>query len=176
MKQSSCNKQWTEQHTIKTQPPKNCIKSVGTQRKIRKKKKQNKKKPTKAENKKKNNKTNFKFKFTVNASPRCKSQSWKRRMRLWMWMGKISQFRLLFRGAIYNELHEYEVCCDLFAVMLISLSFTVKRSKFSLATSSSSSLSKSSINVEANKNLPTRVAVNSSREFLVGTLVWSSLV
>lgn len=173
MKQSSCNKQWTEQHTIKTQPPKNCIKSVGTQRKMRKKK-QNKKMPTKAENKKKNNKTNFKFKFTVNASPRCKSQSWKRRMRLWMWMGKISQFRLLFRGAIYNELHEYEVCCDLFAVVLISLSFTVKRSKFSLATSSSSSLSKSSINVEANKNSRHELQPTPVGSFLSG--LWSGLV
>lgn len=89
-------------------------------------------------------------------------------------MGKISQFRLLFRGAIYNELHEYEVCCDLFAVVLISLSFTVKRSKFSLATSSASSLSKSSINVEANKNSRHELQPTPVGSFLSG--LWSSLV
>lgn len=91
-------------------------------------------------------------------------------------MGKISQFRLLFRGAIYNELHEYEVCCDLFAVVLISLSlsFTVKRSKFSLATSSSSSLSKSSINVEANKNSRHELQATPVGSFLSG--LWSGLV
>lgn len=90
-------------------------------------------------------------------------------------MGKISQFRLLFRGAIYNELHEYEVCCDLFAVVLISLFlFHRKRSKFSLATSSSSSLSKSSINVEANKNSRHELQPTPVGSFLSG--LWSSLV
>lgn len=173
MKQSSCNKQWTEQHTIKTQPPKNCIKSVGTQRKIREKKNKIKKSQLKPKTKRKTTKliSNSNLLSTRRHVVKAKAErgGWDSECE---WEKSHSFDCFLEVQFIMNFMNmKFAV---IYLLLCLSLSFTVKRSKFSLATSSSSSLSKSSINVEANKNSRHELQPTPVGSFLSG--LWSGLV
>lgn len=162
MKQSSCNKQWTEQHTIKTQPPKNCIKICrNTTQNAKILNPKTKRKTTKLI-------SNSNLLSTRRHVVKAKAErgGWDSECE-WEWEKSHSFDCFLEVQFIMNFMNmKFAV---IYLLLCLSL-FHRKRSKFSLATSSSS-FSKSSIKVDANKKLPTRVAANSSREFLVGTLV-----